>query len=78
MAEKNRTNQGRNDDATREGPIEERLLDEGRTSQRDIVTAAQEAFVEDQKDPNHPSRIERSHGVEDPSHSKGSPRDRSS
>lgn len=57
-------------------PIEERLLEEGQTSQEDIVTAAQEGFVEDQQSPDHPSRRERelADGVDDPSHSRGSTR----
>lgn len=59
----------------REGDsIEERLMDAGETSQQSIVTAAQEGFVRDQKDRDHPTRLKREHGVEDPSHSAGSDR----
>lgn len=54
-----------------EGPIEERLIDGREESQDSIVSAAEDAFVEDQKSPDHPSRIERKHDVEDPSHSQG-------
>jgi hypothetical protein len=59
----------------REGDsVEERLMDDGETSQRSIVTAAQEGFVRDQENPDHPTRVERDSGVEDPSHSRGSDR----
>lgn len=58
--------------ARQDGPIEDRLMKGGQDSQRDIEDAAQEAFVQDQEDPEHPTRIERRHGAEDPSHSRGS------
>ena len=62
-------------DLDREGDsVEERLLDAGETSQQSIVTAAQEGFVRDQESPDHPTRIKRESGVEDPSHSVGSDR----
>lgn len=54
--------------------VEERLMEDGETSQRSIVTAAQEGFVRDQESPDHPSRVERAAGAEDPSHSRGSDR----
>ncbi len=56
----------------REGdPIDERLLDEGDRSPEGIEAAAEESFVRDQRDPQHPSRVEREFDVEDPSHSQG-------
>ncbi len=59
----------------REGdPIDERLLDEGERSPQSIEAAAEEGFIEDQReDPEHPSRIQREQrsGIEDPSHSQG-------
>jgi hypothetical protein len=57
-----------------EDPIEERLIDQGQTDRADVIDAAAEAFEQDQRDADHPSRIDRSHGVEDPSHSRGSVR----
>lgn len=62
-------------DLDREGSsAEERLIEDGETSRRSIVTAAQEGFVRDQESPDHPSRLERAQAVEDPSHSRGSTR----
>lgn len=59
----------------REGdPIEERLIEGREESQQSIESAAEDAFVEDQReDPEHPSRIQREQrsGIEDPSHSQG-------
>lgn len=77
--EKKQTDKARPDESSEERAdiIEQRLIDERRTDQQEIISAAQEEFVEDQKDPNHPSRKERSHGVEDPTHSKGSTRRKS-
>jgi hypothetical protein len=57
--------------------IERRLLDEQQEGRQNLLDAANEAFVEDQRDPGHPSRREREHGVDDPSHSQGSDRRRS-
>ena len=54
-------------------PIEDRLLDNREESQENIVDAARQSFTQDQKNAEHPSRVERRTGdVEDPSHSKGS------
>jgi hypothetical protein len=54
-------------------PIQDRLLDDREESQENIVDAARQSFTQDQKDAEHPSRVERSASdVEDPSHSKGS------
>ncbi len=55
-------------------PIDERLIEGREESQQSIEAAAEEAFVEDQReDPEHPSRIQREQrsGIEDPSHSQG-------
>ncbi len=53
-------------------PIEERLLEGREESQQSIEAAAEEAFVEDQREnPDHPTRIRRQFEVEDPSHSQG-------
>jgi hypothetical protein len=57
--------------------IERRLLDEQQEGRQNLLDAANEAFVEDQREPDHPSRREREHGVDDPSHSQGSDRRRS-
>jgi hypothetical protein len=55
--------------------IEERLLDEGDRSQVSMEATADGAFVQDQRDPDHPSRrqreLDREHGIENPSHSQG-------
>jgi hypothetical protein len=56
--------------------IEERLLDEGDRSQGAMEAAAEDAFVQEQRDdPDHPARrqreLDREHGVEDPAHSQG-------
>jgi hypothetical protein len=56
--------------------IEERFLDGGDRNPRSMEAAAEDAFVEDQRnDPDHPSRRQREldaeHGVENPSHSQG-------
>lgn len=56
--------------------IEERMLDEGDRDPRSMEAAADEAFVEDQRNnPDHPSRrqreLDREHGIENPSHSQG-------
>lgn len=60
--------------------IEERLIDDRQEGQQNLVDAANEAFVEDQRSDDHPTRQKRQlaeeRGVEDPSHSQGSPRDR--
>lgn len=64
-------------DLDRQGDsVDERLIDDGETSRESIVTAAQEGFVRDQEDPEHPTRIKRDlgAGVDDPSHSVGSER----
>ncbi len=59
--------------ATPDDAITERLIDGRDASQQEIVDAAQQAFDQDQKSPDHPSRVERRAGeVEDPSHSKSS------
>jgi hypothetical protein len=74
-------NQGNKNAGTRtdneRDPIEERLIRDGETDREDVLGAAQDAFVEDQKDSDHPTRVERQYGVEDPSHSKSSDRRRS-
>jgi hypothetical protein len=67
--EQNRSRTQQQDD-----PIEERLLDQGEEGRQSVIDAASDAFEQDQRDPNHPSRRERAHGVEDPSHSVGSTR----
>jgi hypothetical protein len=67
------------DDARRnagESPeIEERFLNGGERSRGSMEEAAEDAFVEDQRDPDHPSRrqreLDREHGIENPSHSRG-------
>jgi len=56
--------------------IEERMLNEGDRDPRSMEAAAEDAFVEDQREnPDHPSRrqreLDREHGVENPSHSQG-------
>lgn len=55
-------------------PIEERLIEGREESQQSIEAAADEAFVEDQREnPDHPTRIQREQrsGIDDPSHSQG-------
>jgi hypothetical protein len=56
--------------------IDERLSDEGERSPEAMEFAAEEGFVQDQReDPGHPSRrhreLDRRHGIENPSHSRG-------
>jgi hypothetical protein len=55
--------------------IEDRLREEGDRSPQSIESAAEDAFVADQRDPDHPSRkqreLDREHGIEHPSHSQG-------
>jgi len=56
--------------------IEERMLNQGDRDPRGMEAAAEDAFVEDQREnPDHPSRrqreLDREHGVENPSHSQG-------
>jgi hypothetical protein len=56
--------------------IEERMLDRGERDPRAMEAAADEAFVEDQREnPDHPARrqreMDRQHGVENPAHSEG-------
>lgn len=69
--EQNRSRTQQQDD-----PIEERLLDQGEEGRQSVIDAASDAFEQDQRDPNHPTRLKRAHGdgVEDPSHSVGSTR----
>jgi hypothetical protein len=51
---------------------DERLMNQRDVSEQEIVQAAQDAFDEDQRDPDHPTRIKRElSDVEDPSHSQG-------
>jgi hypothetical protein len=62
--------------ASGESPeIEERLLNDGHRSPESLESVADDAFVADQRDPDHPSRkqreLEREQGVENPSHSQG-------
>ena len=54
--------------------IDERLIDGQDHNDHEIEAAAQDAFVRDQEEPDHPSRIKRqlADGIEDPSHSRGS------
>jgi hypothetical protein len=75
-----RNNENITEDARRtsgeSSQIEERMLDEGDRDPRSMEAAADEAFVEDQRNnPNHPSRrqreLDREHGIENPSHSQG-------
>jgi hypothetical protein len=75
-----RNNENITEDARRRSgessQIEERMLDEGDRDPRSMEAAADEAFVEDQRNnPNHPSRrqreLDREHGIENPSHSQG-------
>ena len=61
-------------DASGRDPIEEHLLDDEEEGRQSIIDAAAEGFEEDQESPASPSRRERSFGVKDPSHSKGSVR----
>lgn len=56
--------------------IDERMIDDTERSPDSMESAAEEAFVEDQReDPDHPSRrqreLDRRHGIENPSHSRG-------
>jgi hypothetical protein len=75
-----RNNENITEDARRtsgeSSQIEERMLDEGDRDPRSMEAAADEAFVEDQRNnPDHPSRrqreLDREHGIENPSHSQG-------
>lgn len=54
--------------------IDERLLDHQQEGRPSVVDAAADAFAADQRSPDHPSRVERSHSADDPSHSVASPR----
>lgn len=57
--------------------IERRFLDEQAEGEQEIIDAATEASERDRREPDSAERRERSFGVEDPSHSKGSTRRRS-
>lgn len=57
--------------------IDERLLDEKAEGRKEIVDAATRASEIDRSAPENPENRERSFGVEDPSHSKGSTRRKS-
>lgn len=63
-------------DGGREG-IEQRFMDENAEGEQEIVDAAADASDVDRKAPGSAERRERSFGVEDPSHSKGSVRRKS-
>lgn len=61
-------------------PITERFLDEEQEGRQSIIDAANQGFIEDQEDPDSPTRRKRrlvkERHIEDPAHSKGSDRHR--
>lgn len=59
---------------TAEQEIDERFIDDEAEGEQEIVDAAARASETDREAPGSAERRERSLGVEDPSHSKGSVR----
>jgi hypothetical protein len=75
MSDSERETQRREEKGT--GEIDRHLMDDQAEGQQEIVDAAARASEIDRSKPGSSERRERSHDVEDPSHSKGSPRRRS-
>jgi hypothetical protein len=65
------------DDASGTEQIDRHFLDENAEGEQEIIDAATRASETDRQAPNDPERRERSFGVDDPSHSRGSTRRRS-
>lgn len=60
-----------------EQEIDRQLMDDRGEGEQEIVDAAADASERDREGSDSPERIERSFGVDDPSHSKGSVRRKS-
>lgn len=75
MSDRGRETDRKTDTAEQE--IDRRLMDDGGEGEQEIVDAAADASERDRQSSDTPERVERSFGVDDPSHSKGSVRRKS-
>jgi hypothetical protein len=75
MSDSKRGAKGRDEDGA--GEIDRHFMDDRAEGQQEIVESAARASEIDRAEADSSERRERSHGLEDPSHSRGSSRRRS-